>query len=423
MNTVYEAPDAAAPPRRWCVYAHHDAGGQAAHYVLKALDGIKACGFKTAVVSTSPGLADAGLRAMKERATAVIVRDNVGYDFGSYKCGIRYLRDIDARPVELLITNDSVFGPLTPLSSVLKRAKGYDLYGITDSIEPSYHLQSYFVHYGRRVLQSDAFHHFWDPVEFIGSGDMESKYRIVTQYEIGGSQFFIQQGFKVGAAFAFKSLVQDECRQFIAELDLYRTQPGRPAQAFMLPSNVSHAYWKNLLLRGCPYIKRGLLTLNPYGVDISDWAPVIRRCTRYDVADIISALHAYTGNDEFFFASLHPSAVADRVRADGTAVLPVNPDLAPWRTLCDIPDEREFCFDETYYLAAHLDVRKALEDHAIESALSHFVNWGRREGRRFALRSRSGHLTAYRLPTVSGDPCRWAARLSRDLARKKSRRR
>src|SRR6516162_1476680 len=94
---------------------------------------------------------------------AILQRANVGMDFGAYKDGIGTLPRLD-RLEALLLANDSVYGPFYDLGDVIGRMNlaEAEVWGITDSWERRFHLQSYFLLFGRRALNHEAFRQFWN---------------------------------------------------------------------------------------------------------------------------------------------------------------------------------------------------------------------------------------------------------------------
>jgi lipopolysaccharide biosynthesis protein len=105
----------------------------------------------------------------------------------------------------VLLTNDSVFGPLFNLDDIiLSMNDGYDVWGMSDNYEglhfswnPSrtdHHLQSYFLYFNKKAITSDTFRTFWDRVDLSAS-----KEEAIEKYEIGISRVFRDSGFRLGA--------------------------------------------------------------------------------------------------------------------------------------------------------------------------------------------------------------------------------
>jgi hypothetical protein len=139
-----------------CIFAHYDRDGIVDPYVLHYLDAIRACDFEIVLVTTAK-LGSASLAALESRCLDVIIRDNVGHDFGSWSVGLAYYRDrVKGR---LLIANDSVYGPIGPMQTALDRltSQPADFYGMVYSQEIVPHLQSWFLLFEPHVAASEAF--------------------------------------------------------------------------------------------------------------------------------------------------------------------------------------------------------------------------------------------------------------------------
>lgn len=385
MKTLFD--HHTTPPENssaWCVFSHYDPNGRVEPYVLQYLAELKRCGLAVVLVSTSASLDEASVRALEEVVVATVLRANIGYDFGSYKVGIDHLRQRDIQPQQLLLTNDSVFGPFYPLAQVFKDARAHDLYGLTDSYDFHHHLQSFFLVYGERVLKSQDFIDFWDQVVLIDVEEPDFKQQIILRYEVGGSQYFLERGYSIGAALPFTAVLERACREYLDHLRSSQLQPGAIVLPLDIKFNATHRFWHALLDMGFPFLKRELLLVNPTNADIATWSDEVRRRSSYDLTMVISAMRNYSGNDDFFFVT-RPTTIAQLIADDGTVTLPINPAFAPWQEQFQVPDARRFRFDENLYLDKCPDVKVAFMDGKVVSALHHFRGTGFREGRPSAL--------------------------------------
>lgn len=199
-----------AKEKRVAVFAHHDVDGIVDRYVLRYLEGLSEVAGVVVFVSDCD-LAD-GEIAKLGRLTSVVCAGRHGeYDFGSYKRGVRVARDrgwLDGAE-ELILCNDSCYGPLRPLTAVCERKSldDWDLYGITSSIhgyirtdagyEPTIsdpHVQSYFMILSRRLFLSEVFTAFMEDVR-----REPNKSDVVYRYELGFSRAVAAAGFRLGS--------------------------------------------------------------------------------------------------------------------------------------------------------------------------------------------------------------------------------
>jgi rhamnosyltransferase len=119
----------------------------------------------------------------------VIVRENKGYDFYSYKTGLSALDHIS--DVDHLIFFNSSFLTLDPkklYKKYLFHINQEGFYGITSCSAPSYHIQSYFFSFfGKQLIQSKVFSDWWNKVELV-----DDRKAIIQKYEVGMTQWFVK---------------------------------------------------------------------------------------------------------------------------------------------------------------------------------------------------------------------------------------
>lgn len=180
--------------RRLAVLAHYDADGLLAASVRHQAEALVAACDDVVMVTVSP-LSEGDRTWLRERLT-LIERDNVGYDFYSYKVGLDSV-DLTAYD-EVLICNDTWIGPLLPLDDLLHRMDGVtaDFWGITRSEEIEPHVQSFFVVFRARALRSPAFASFWSEMEPVSDRD-----EVIRRYEIGLSSALHGAGLTSAAYF------------------------------------------------------------------------------------------------------------------------------------------------------------------------------------------------------------------------------
>ena len=132
------------------------------------IDAVARSPFNLVIVSNAQltdGLAD----ELRSKCRLLIERNNIGRDFGGYKDGVAIvLRRFDVE--RLIIANDSVFYLSEGLDELLTRLDGpHDLIGVSEVYDHHYHVASFLMSFGRRVLQSAAFRNFWRRYKPLGS--------------------------------------------------------------------------------------------------------------------------------------------------------------------------------------------------------------------------------------------------------------
>lgn len=253
---------------RACVFAHFDRDGLVDEYVYYYLRALRRVA-NTVVFVTVVDISLDDIAKLESLKVEVIKRENRGYDFYSYKTGIDSL-DI-ARYDELILCNDSVYGPLVPLERVFGRMAGKecDIWGITDSRSISYHLQGYFILCRKPVLRSSVFSDFWEKMAIL-----DDKSAIVRTYEVGFSSLLSNAGFLSGTYIENISYRMSGYASSLRLLQRLMRAPYKILKFTLFPKrymvamrgkniNPSLIHWEKLLWeQNMPFIKTSLFTNN-----------------------------------------------------------------------------------------------------------------------------------------------------------------
>lgn len=119
------------------------------------------------------------------------------YDFGSWQELINHLGwDKISSYDELILANDSCYGPLTPFTELWERMKqtDADFWSITDNHEMQYHLQSYFIVFKQNILKNAKFRDFFAHIK-----PEKDFYDVVANYEVKLTPLLRKEGFKSAA--------------------------------------------------------------------------------------------------------------------------------------------------------------------------------------------------------------------------------
>jgi hypothetical protein len=290
--------------RRVVVFNHFDKRGIIHEYVEFYLRELRRAGFTIVFTSNSPRFPDKSVEILKPLVAVILWRRNVGYDFGAFKDGIAEIPMPETLDM-LLITNDSMYGPLQDLNEIIARANPNeaDLWGITDCWDGRFHLQSYFLLFHPQAIRSPAFKGFWDRLPYF-----RRKRWVVRYGEIGLTPFFLSQGVRCKALFPYRQLISSMAPKLDAFLATRQedTDPVRRRYAEMLaqclrngvPLNQTHFFWDQLVaVARCPFIKRDLLQHNPMAIPyLHKWEQVIDQVSTYDSEMIIKHLQSTMRN-------------------------------------------------------------------------------------------------------------------------------
>lgn len=284
----WEGSSPAKPSAKIAILVHFSTNGCFAGYFLYLLRALEAAGFSTVIVSNAPRIDPDSLQTVLPFCARLLHRDNIGYDFGAWRDGIMATAEI-AEAEQLLLVNDSIFGPLQNLAEILQRCDfgEADIWGMTDSFGGKYHLQSYFVLLGAKALKSKAFAEFWRNLRYVAS-----KRVVIYKYEIGFSQAMLKGGLSLRALFPYRDLTKAVLDCALAG-PAAGTHPLRDEYFERLfksinaghPLNPTHYFWEYLIADlQFPFLKRELVEKNPVLVPLlSGWRATIEQSSDYPV--------------------------------------------------------------------------------------------------------------------------------------------
>lgn len=248
--------------RRVAVVAHFDAEGLLTDFTRQLLDELLLHAERIVLVSTR--LAPEQSAGLDARIT-VIVRENVGYDFYSFRTGILAIEALYAYD-ELIIANDSVVtidkGGLGKAFAKMQDV-ACDVWGMTESYQVSRHLQSYFMVYRKSAFFTQYFDRFWRDVRVL-----EDKWEIILSYEVGQTQWLLNHGAKIAVAYEPDAAA---LRTVATRLKQKRLRDGAgaltatPGSKDVQQANPVHYLWDELYRR-FGFIKSEVLRDDPNGV-------------------------------------------------------------------------------------------------------------------------------------------------------------
>ena len=176
--------------KRLAIYVFYDKAGVVDSYVTYMLQELlRVC--ERLVVVCNGELGDAGRERLGELTRDVIVRENEGFDAWAYKTGMEYIGwDKLCEYDELVLMNDTVFGPFYPFEGIFDEmgAKGLDFWGMTKhgryhnpdgltkgGVFPE-HIQTYFIVVCNKMLASPEFEKYWESIPKLKSWNQTVSY-------------------------------------------------------------------------------------------------------------------------------------------------------------------------------------------------------------------------------------------------------
>ena len=280
--------------RRAVVFAHHDRDNLVDDYVVYYCRKLRAISDDLCFISTS-NLPASELDRLNGLADEIKTRENRGFDFESYRLGLARLDydDFD----EIILCNDSVFGPLFPLENLFAgmASSDCDFWGITQSLAFAYHIQSYFLVFKKSAFKSRAMHNFWHGLPIA-----PTKEDIIQKYEVRLSQALIQGGLKPGVyidsmmnlksgySFLLNRLKLIREKGLLTVLTRFLQRRGKMIKS-MDPrySDITVLdYTDTIKKQGIPFIKVKAFRENPFDLNIRKQIRAVEAFTGYD-ADLI----------------------------------------------------------------------------------------------------------------------------------------
>lgn len=195
--------------RRLVIYVVYDRRGGVEEFVRYALAGMRNdADHILAVVNGS--LDESGRALLESVSDDILVRSNKGYDIWAHKEGLAHIGERIEEFDEVVLANDTWFGPVRPYGPVLERmnAQEIDFWGMTDheweplnkftgTGELPYHLQSFWIAVRSRMFLSEQWKAYWRDLP-----EMPDYYDAVLKHETQFTQHFTTRGFTSGVAFA-----------------------------------------------------------------------------------------------------------------------------------------------------------------------------------------------------------------------------
>ena len=173
--------------KRILFYVHYNKYQGLSNHVLYQLTSISPLFEEIHIISNSSlTLTDKQRLKKCGKFVSVTERENKGFDFAAWseamqKQGYPKLASYDS----LVLMNDTCFGPfknLEPYFQQFESNPSIDFWGMTDFRRTwrfNHHLQSYFLSFSKKVVQSKVFQSFWNTVS-DSTGDVQ---KVIKQYE------------------------------------------------------------------------------------------------------------------------------------------------------------------------------------------------------------------------------------------------
>ncbi len=236
--------------KRLGLFLFFDRDGIVDDYVLFLLKELRSV-LTELIVIVNGSVNEAGYQALDAVADSVVIRENEGFDAGAWREGILTIAGKDKIRTfdELILTNDSYFGPFIPFSTVFERMErqkvdfwGLSVHGEVEGARCPYgyrprYLQTYFLVFRKNVLQGEAFFQYWqDQPRFTKFNELSEQFSAVL------TQTFADAGYSWGVFSDTADLESpDRSKNFdqhsfaLFELMATRDYPILKRRSFLIP--------------------------------------------------------------------------------------------------------------------------------------------------------------------------------------------
>lgn len=147
----------------YCIFAMHGPWG-IGRDALRLFEILREEGVNTIVVANGK-LPEADRQQIKPRVHRLLLRKNLGRDFGAYRAATLLLYEQEIPFERLIYLNDSIYyfdlPELRPLVRKLQTGCGYDVVTTSENHEFSHHAASYALSLSPRVANSELIRQFW----------------------------------------------------------------------------------------------------------------------------------------------------------------------------------------------------------------------------------------------------------------------
>ena len=193
-------------------------------FFLNLFRAFRQAGIDVLIISNRD-LSDDVIAQLRPHCRWLLIRENIGRDFGAYADAIRFLSKQNLPQERLFLFNDSLFyrdeGLLEQLIDPMRR---HAFSAATVSQAPLPHAQSFCMAFGKTVLEHPAFRAYWDAYRPI-----DTRRWAISRGELGLSVALTAAGFKPVAVYSHERVARTLFENMKGnEADILRLVPRLP---------------------------------------------------------------------------------------------------------------------------------------------------------------------------------------------------
>lgn len=200
--------------KRLCLFAGFDAQSEIADYVvyyIKALSEMADVYYWGDFEASNEELSK-----LKPFCKAAFCKKHGKYDFGSWQELIRKIGRTEIEKYdEVVLANDSCYGPLFNLSNLFEEidSRDCDFWGLSSAHNRHIHLQSYFIVLKQPVIRSDVFYNFFEQIQPEANYD-----DVCLNYEDRFTYILSKSSFCPSSFIAYDDLANHPYRDIVAAI-------------------------------------------------------------------------------------------------------------------------------------------------------------------------------------------------------------
>lgn len=188
--------------KKLCLISHFSKNDKIDDYVVYMIKELYRQKYDIVLVSTSRNLNSLEIHKISKYLKLIIVKNNSGYDFVSWKTALSRIKNYK-KYEQIIHMNDSIFFPLYHMKKMFDQMKKekVDFWGLSDSYYLSYHIQSFFWVFNKKIIKSKFYKTFWNKCT-----DLKDKGLIIKNYEMSFTSSVLKRNYKVSAYTKIKDL-------------------------------------------------------------------------------------------------------------------------------------------------------------------------------------------------------------------------
>jgi len=274
-----------------CFFAHYDKCGFIEDYVVHHVASLSDAGCN--IIFLTSANQESEIRKIEKYVSKIIIRKNIGHDFGAWATAFLTQGYEDYNYV--LLTNDSVYGPLFDLKDIFSKisetGENIDCWGLTENWDKGYHLQSYFLILSKNLVSSSFFQDFWKHYKLFSNRNT-----VIRHGEIALTNLMLKNAINMKAIFPYFRILEkahykfNNFKEAVGETSRYHDKNMQTIYSYIFKNrllcNSPRYFWQELIQSfNFPYIKVNLLRDNKYGVSNTwSWQTLIEELSKYDTS-------------------------------------------------------------------------------------------------------------------------------------------